>query len=67
MKWEKTLSHRAPGILLYLFANNDVSATPIRPDIDIYEEEINSPGLEYKNLKYYGEYLLKHLTEIERR
>jgi len=67
MKWEKTLSHRLPGILVYLYSNNDVSCIPVRPDMEIYEEELNSPGLEYKNLKYYGEYLLKHLTEIERR
>jgi len=67
MKWEKTLSHRAPGILLYIYSNKDVSCIPIRPDIVVYENEINSPGLEYKNLKYYGDYLLKHLTEIEGR
>jgi hypothetical protein len=64
-KWEYTLSNRPSGGILYLYNNNEVSAIPIRPDPEIEDMEDHEVGLEYKNLVYYGNFLLKHLKEIE--
>jgi len=64
-KWELTIAQRPCGIIIYLFNNNEVVSIPIRPDRAIEDEEKSDPGLEYKNLVYYGDYLLKHLKEIE--
>lgn len=66
MKWEKTLSNRIPGIIVYFYNDGEVSSIPVTPDMEVYRAELNDPGLEYKNLKYYGDFLLKHLKEIEK-
>jgi len=66
-KWEYTVSQRPCGAILYFFANNELSVIPVRPDSKIEKEERSEVGLEYKNLVYYGKYLLSHLKEIELR
>lgn len=65
-KWEYTVSQRPVGSILYFYSKDGVSAIPIRPHPRVEYEELNYPGLEYKNLVYYGDYLLKHLKEIEK-
>ena len=64
-KWELSVSNRPCGLILYMFNSNDVSAIPIRPDPRVESSELSDPGLEYKNLEYYGRILLKHLAEVE--
>jgi len=65
-KWEKTVSQRPCGLILYVYCKDNVSAIPIRPDEKVELNEKAKVGLEYKNLLYYGKYLLKHLKEIEK-
>lgn len=64
-KWEYTLSQRPAGAIIYLFNNNEGVCIPVRPDPRVENTEQHDVGLEYKNLVYYGSYLLKHLKEIE--
>jgi len=64
-KWERSISQRPSGLILYLYYDGEVTAIPIRPDKKVETKELSEAGLEYKNLKYYGEKLLKHLKEIE--
>lgn len=64
-KWEYTLSQRPAGAIVYLYNNGECVALPVRPDMDVELREKQDPGLEYKNLVYYGNFLLKHLREIE--
>ncbi|RLC83115.1 MAG: hypothetical protein DRI61_00335 [Chloroflexi bacterium] len=66
-KWEHTIFQRPCGVIMYLYNNGECVSIPVRPDPKIEEQEKNDVGLEYKNLKYYGEYLLSHLKEVERR
>jgi len=64
-RWELTLSQRPVGAILYFFYEDTITAIPVRPDKKILDEELSDPGLEYKNMKYYSQMLLKHLKEIE--
>jgi len=66
-RWEHTISQRPSGMLLYLYCNNEVSAIPIRPDSDVEDKEKSETALEYKNMKFYGQMLMKHFKEIEAR
>jgi len=66
-KWEYTLHQRPSGVILYFYSSKEVSSIPIRSDPEIEDEEQSEVGLEYKNLKYYGECLLEHLKKIEGR
>jgi len=65
-KWEYSIAQRPCGMILYLFYDNDITAIPIKPDKEIERKEKMEQALEYKNLKRYGEILLKHVKEIER-
>jgi hypothetical protein len=65
-KWEYTLSQRPAGAIVYLYNNGECVSIPVRPDPDIEANEKSDVGLEYKNLIYYGNYLLKHLRELEK-
>jgi len=65
-RWEKTISQRPSGVLMYLFFDNEVGVIPIKPDPDVYTDELEDSALEYKNMRYYAEKLLKHLEEIEK-
>ena len=65
-KWEYTLSQRPSGAIVYLYNNGECVSIPVRPDPLIEMKEKSDTGLEYKNLVYYGKYLLKHLKEIEK-
>lgn len=64
-RWEKTISQRDAGMILYFYYDNEVSVIPIRPDPKIQNKEIDDSALEYKNMNYYGQKLLKHLQQIE--
>jgi len=65
-KWEYTLSQRPAGAIVYLYNNGECVSIPVRPDPVVEAKEKSDVGLEYKNLIYYGTYLLKHLKEIEK-
>jgi len=64
-RWEKTVSQRPCGMLLYIYFRDEVSVVPIRPNPEIVDKEMNDPALEYKNMRYYSMQLLKHLEEVE--
>jgi len=64
-RWEKTISQRDAGMILYFFYDGEVSVIPVRPDPDVQHKEINDSALEYKNMNYYGQKLLKHLEQVE--
>jgi len=65
-RWEKTVSQRPSGLLLYLFYDGEISVIPVKPNQEIFSKELNDPALEYKNLAYYGKLLLKHLEKVEK-
>lgn len=64
-KWEYTIQQRACGFILYLYYDDEVVAIPIKPNKEVEMKEKMSKSLEYRNLKLYGQILLKHLKEIE--
>jgi hypothetical protein len=65
-KWEYSIHQRPCGMILYLFYNNETVSIPIKPNREIEIKEKNDPALEYKNMKLYGQILLKHVKEIEK-
>jgi|WetSurMetagenome_2_1015567.scaffolds.fasta_scaffold02220_12 hypothetical protein len=65
-KWEYTINQRPCGFILYLYSAGEAVSIPIRPDLDVEAKEKSIANLEYKNFAYYGNYLLKHLEEIEK-
>lgn len=65
-KWEYSIPQRPCGMILYLYYNKDVTSIPIKPDREIERKEKLEKALEYKNMKLYGDILLKHVKDIER-
>ena len=64
-KWELSLSQRPCGMIIYIYNNGECISIPVRPNADVEEREKFTSGLEYKNMRYYSKWLLKHLEEIE--
>jgi len=64
-RWEKTHSQRPSGMILYFYTEGECCPIPIRPNRKVKAKEITDPALEYKNIKFYGEKLMKHVKEIE--
>jgi len=64
-KWAYTINQRPCGMIVYLCAGDECLSIPVRPNSDVELEEKFDPGLKYRNLVYYGNYLLKHLKEVE--
>jgi len=64
-RWELKRTQRPSGFILYLFVDDEVSVIPVRPEYTVEIEEKLDPKLEYKNIKYYGEMLIKHFNEVE--
>ena len=64
-KWEQSLSQRPCGMIIYIYNNGESISIPVRPNKEVEIAEKNEPGLEYKNMNYYSNYLIKHLETIE--
>lgn len=65
-RWEYTISQRPSGVILYLFSEDEACSIPVPANPEIVKEELEDPALEYKNMRYYSEKLLKHLKEVEK-
>jgi len=64
-KWEFTINQRPAGMVLYLYTGDQCIAMPIRPNPKVENDERNDPMLEYKNIRYYSDTLIKHFKTIE--
>ncbi|MEM2260841.1 MAG: metallophosphoesterase [Ignisphaera sp.] len=65
-RWDKTTSQRPCGFILYLYSNDECTAVPVRPNQETEAKEKEDHALEYKNIRFYGSKLLKHVKEIEK-
>lgn len=59
--WEYSVHQRPSGMLLLLYTMGEMSVIPVRPNPDVEREEKASLSLEYRNMRFYAEKLLKHL------
>jgi hypothetical protein len=58
--YEPRLARRRSGILLYLYTCQQFSVSKIKPDPKVYKAELADGLLEWKNMRYYANKLLKH-------
>lgn len=64
-RWEKSHSQRPCGMIMYLYSQGECSAIPVRPNAETEAKEKSDPVLEYKNIRFAGDMLLKHAKDIE--
>jgi len=65
--WEKTISQRPSGFLLFIHTCDETSVTGIRPDPEIEIEEQTAVDLEFTNYDYYGQKLRNALRYVKDR
>lgn len=62
-RWEKTISQRDCGMLLYMCTKDTFNIVPIRPDKNIEFKEKSYGDLEFKNMQYYATMLRDSLLK----
>lgn len=64
-RWEKTISQRPSGVLLFVHVAGETSVTGIKPDPTIQSKEEGASDLEFTNLEFYSRKLRDAITYLK--
>jgi len=64
-RWEKTISQRPSGFLLFIHSQGETSVTGIRPDPEIEADELTASDLEFTNLDFYSQKLTEAIAYLK--
>lgn len=66
-RWEKTISQRPAGMLLFLHVDGSTSVIPVKPDPVVENEEKAQTDLEFTNMAYYSKVLNKAIEKYSKK
>jgi len=65
-RWEYSMSQRPSGMLLFIYSEDNVTVSAIRPDLEIEEAEKGASDLEFTNMEYYSVKLKSALQHLKK-